>query len=288
MSHKEKFAEIISLQLQFNDLTTPHWVEKANSQEYHYRTAACQEVAEVQKGFGFAWWKPSEKNAQEVLSEMVDTGHLLISMNMAAMFLEAKDATEVVDVLSSRIASRFEQASSAISGSEFSDTEMRTAMCNLMHTVAGRPFAEIWPAYFEALLKLNMFDQFFDQFKAKNQLNLFRFARGYQEGTYQKDWYSQSGKMSDSLIVLQFTCLNGYDSVALATYMQDMYDYAQQQASMPEVSVAESAQEKVQEEAPVQEESPVQSMDLQDLQEAVKDEPVKADAAIQVTRNKKR
>lgn len=200
MDCKNQLVEIINLQRKFNDTTTPDWIEKAKNGDYWYSLALCQEVAELQQVYGFAWWKPSETNINQFHAELIDVAHLLISYNLSRIADVASSIDEAVNVLSERIYSRYLEVSTIEIAK--SKNAVKASLLSLMASVCDIPFSSMWINFFRIMQETGMdFDKFIKHFKAKNALNVFRFNNNYADGSYIKQWSSGESKISDSQFV---------------------------------------------------------------------------------------
>lgn len=221
MDYKNQLAEIINLQRNFNQTTTPDWIEKAKNGDYWYSLALCQEVAELQQVYGFAWWKPSDTHINKFHAELIDVAHLLISHNLSRIVDEASSIDEAVTVLAERIQSRYLEVSTM----ELSDSknEVKASLLSLMASVCGNSFSSMWVDFFRIMQETGMdFEKFIKHFKAKNALNVFRFHNNYADGSYVKQWGNGESKISDSQFVFDHVEKHGLPN-DLPVFLKESY-----------------------------------------------------------------
>lgn len=224
MDYKNQLAEIINLQRKFNDTTTPNWIEKAKNGEYWYSLALCQEVAELQQVYGFAWWKPSETNINQFHAELIDVAHLLISYNLSRIVDEANSIDEALTVLAERINSRYFE----ISTIEISESKnaVKASLLSLMASVCDSSFSSMWVDFFRIMRETGMdFEKFIKHFKAKNALNVFRFNNNYSDGSYIKQWSNGDSKISDSQFVFDHVEKHGLPN-DMQSFLKESYEKA--------------------------------------------------------------
>lgn len=184
---KEQLKQIVGLQNNLNLLINPNWVDNALDETYDYRTAASQELAEAVESFGFAWWTVRKLDMQNVLTELVDAMHFIISQHIAVVRHQCATDEELADLLATRIEQRYHEVDQEPVESE---VEVRRLLRKLQSAINVSEMPEVWSKFFAVTKALSFSaDHLCARYIAKNLLNSFRQANGYRQGEYRKHWY---------------------------------------------------------------------------------------------------
>ena len=144
----------------------PHWRRRAESGELRFRLAMKMEVAELIDHMHWKWWKaPIPEDKLKCQLEIVDIWHFFLSDTMAADF-DVNIMTE--DILGFV---------------PYEDVVDPVAVAaNIFAINASWPLFQLTHMFFDS------FKELYVQYIGKNTLNTFRYANGYKEGTYVKQW----------------------------------------------------------------------------------------------------
>lgn len=225
-----------------NARLTPDWAK----QGWAYYRAAWIEFAEAMGHMNWSWWKAgsygnpmNEGQRAQFRLEMVDILHFGLSMHLVSVDVLAARAGEdrageVVGYLCDTYINEFSATNKAL---DIAD-EIENLVCTLIRQtrfdVAG--FARICKAVDLTLPQLLLY------YFAKGELNKFRWANGYKEGTYIKQWPATDGtrKMVEDNEVLTATVetlLQTFDENELLMRMRDelpqRYIYSSLQDAYP-------------------------------------------------------
>ena len=156
-----------AMQRRHNEQIHPQWAD----QGHEYYRAVWVECAELMDHFGWKWWKRHAPDRDQVVLEIVDIWHFGLSELLRA------------DAVNESLARRMHSALAEPPGLEF-----RLAVEVLARSsLAARGF-DIG-AFAGVMRALPLaFDELYEVYVAKNVLNVFRQANGYQTGDYRKVW----------------------------------------------------------------------------------------------------
>jgi len=188
---------MLELQDAMNTRINSAWRQAGNE---WYR-AIWIECAEMLDHYGWKWWKHQEPDMEQVILEIVDIWHFILSD-----LLEASGDT-------GDIASNIE----AIMQSSCETMEIPVAIETLAGNTLSHHHADV-----EAFVKLMAaadltLDDLYRGYIGKNVLNFFRQDHGYKQGTYQKLW----GGREDNEYLVETAAALDADST---TFQQDLYD----------------------------------------------------------------
>lgn len=130
------------------------------------------ECGEMLDHYGWKWWKHQEPDMEQVVLEIVDIWHFVLSS-----LLEHQQDKEAIA-----------QQLSLSFNSDHSGLSIPEAIENLASATLNSRQAEI-PAFFELMAVAGLsLDDLYRSYIGKNVLNFFRQDHGYKDGTYQKLW----------------------------------------------------------------------------------------------------
>lgn len=172
---------MIGLQDALNSKINPNWTVAHDN----WMLAGAMELMEGIDHHGWRWWKKQEQNIPLLQNELVDYWHFVLSRSIIdsegdhgkALYFLTPTSYKPHDVFT------FDDKGYVIA--EMSTVEKLFALSALA-------FSNRFEFYlFESLMKdvgLD-WDNLFNQYIAKNVLNIFRQDHGYKEGTYLKIWF---------------------------------------------------------------------------------------------------
>lgn len=168
---------MLSLQDQMNYIVHPEW----KAQNFDWKLAASQEVAEFADHIGWKWWKKTEPNYAQAKMEIVDIWHFALS-HWKEFGYEKADVEGFLGTvkhdfkvdLSLNQAVRW--AYEALNTTDYHDLTGYEDFSVALHCLHGTVGINLSGA------------QVFNLYLAKWALNFVRQARGYKEGTYEKTW----------------------------------------------------------------------------------------------------
>lgn len=175
MLTKEMCYEMLVLQDRMNAKVNPAWQE-AN---YRWTDAIMVEAVEAIEHYGWKWWKKQVPDIEQTQMELVDIWHFMLS----AFMVGDPDATldQLAKTLADNIAA-IEMPIDKIKESGFVRC-MREVIS--MSAQGGVNAVE----FFYGMAALNFsHEELYQQYIAKNVLNMFRQDHGYKDGTYKKIW----------------------------------------------------------------------------------------------------
>lgn len=175
MTNIEKMKEMLEMQELLNSSLHPEW----KTQPWSMQEAMMVEVAELLTEMGYKWWKAQTIDYDKVRSELVDIWHFILNINLV-------NGTEkaLLDDLEMNISrSMFENE---IGGY----TDAQTREMTMQWLIQGINYNDFSiQTFFSICLNYGMqFDDIYWVYMFKNILNKFRWANGYKEGTYVKEW----------------------------------------------------------------------------------------------------
>ena len=165
---QQKLLKMLELQDAMNSRINESWREAGNE---WYR-AVWVECAEMLDHYGWKWWKHQKPDMDQVILEIVDIWHFVLSD-----LLEKQPSAH-------QIAEHLQAAFDAPS----EETGIRQAIETLAEKTLVHKSADV--AAFVGLMnavELSL-DELYRGYIGKNVLNFFRQDHGYKEGTYQKLW----------------------------------------------------------------------------------------------------
>ena len=164
---REKIKEMLNLQNKINEKVHPHWRE----QNFEWYRAIWVECAELLDHYGWKWWKKQSPNQAQIELELVDIWHFGLSILLSNYDIEKSISLISEGMIDQRGSGKFRE-----NLEDFTSTTLQTRSFDLkgfnqvMNDV-GLTFEKLYVGYI-----------------SKNVLNSFRQDKGYQAGTYIKDW----------------------------------------------------------------------------------------------------
>lgn len=179
-----------------NSRINPDWRTAGNE---WYR-ATWIECAEMLDHYGWKWWKHQQPDMEQVILEIVDIWHFILSD-----LLESQpDAGLIADQLLGYFDQQHEQQ------------DIRLAIESLARQTLDQKAAAV-QEFIELLAAVSLnLDDLYRGYIGKNVLNFFRQDHGYKQGTYQKVW----GGREDNEYLVETAEQLDTDS---PTFQQDLY-----------------------------------------------------------------
>ncbi|NNJ91635.1 MAG: dUTP diphosphatase [Gammaproteobacteria bacterium] len=194
---KNKIIKMLELQDAMNTRINPEWRQAGNE---WYR-AIWIECAEMLDHYGWKWWKHQEPDMAQVILEIVDIWHFILSD-----LLETSGDTD-------DIASHIE----TIMQSSCETTDIPAAIEILAGNTLGHRHADV-EAFVQLMLVADLtLDDLYRGYIGKNVLNFFRQDHGYKQGTYEKLW----GGREDNEYLVETAADLDTDS---PSFQQDLYE----------------------------------------------------------------
>lgn len=188
MLSKEKLVIMLTLQNKMNSIVNPSWLVAG----YNWMLAGALEIAEAIDHHGWKWWKKQTPNMQMFQNELVDYIHFVLSEVYVRTQGDIAAAIEYIiqdaRPVSERIAgiTLLGKLQYLLSASAAGQTSI-----NLLHSCMHSADMS-W-------------DDMFEQYIAKNALNIFRQKHGYKDGSYVKTWYDGAEDNVHMLAIMR-TC----------------------------------------------------------------------------------
>lgn len=164
---REKIKEMLDLQNKINEKVHPHWRE----QNFEWYRAIWVECAELLDHYGWKWWKKQNPNQAQIELELVDIWHFGLSILLSKYDIE-KSISLISEVMTDQRGSgKFRENLEDFTSNTLQTRSFDLKRFNQVMNDVGLTFEKLYVGYI-----------------SKNVLNSFRQDKGYQAGTYLKDW----------------------------------------------------------------------------------------------------
>ena len=164
---REKIKEMLDLQNKINEKVHPHWRE----QNFEWYRAIWVECAELLDHYGWKWWKKQSPNQAQIELELVDIWHFGLSILLSNYDIE-KSISLISEVMTDQRGSgKFRENLEDFTSNTLQTRSFDLKRFNQVMNDVGLTFEKLYVGYI-----------------SKNVLNSFRQDKGYQTGTYIKDW----------------------------------------------------------------------------------------------------
>ena len=164
---REKIKEMLDLQNKINEKVHPHWRE----QNFEWYRAIWVECAELLDHYGWKWWKKQNPNQAQIELELVDIWHFGLSILLSKYDIE-KSISLISEVMTDQRGSgKFRENLEDFTSNTLQTRSFDLKGFNQVMNDVGLTFEKLYVGYI-----------------SKNVLNSFRQDKGYQAGTYIKDW----------------------------------------------------------------------------------------------------
>jgi len=194
---KQKLLKMLELQDAMNTRINSDWRSAGNE---WYR-AVWIECAEMLDHYGWKWWKHQEPDMEQVILEIVDIWHFILS--------DLLEKTNSVDDLANELANHFQDKAAS--------SEIRQAIELLAEKTLVNKTADV-SAFVSLMQAADLdLDALYRGYIGKNVLNFFRQDHGYKNGTYQKLW---AGKEDNEYLVEAAAQLDTDSN----EFQQELYD----------------------------------------------------------------
>ena len=188
---------MLELQDAMNARINPEWRQAGNE---WYR-AIWIECAEMLDHYGWKWWKHQEPDMEQVILEIVDIWHFILS--------DLLESSENTDTIASNI--------ETIMQSSRETADIPAAIETLAGNTLSHRHADVEAFAERRRAAGGALDDLYRGYSGKNVLNFFRQDHGYKQGTYQKLW----GGREDNEYLVETAASLDADSPA---FQQDLYD----------------------------------------------------------------
>ena len=164
---REKIKEMLDLQNKINEKVHPHWRE----QNFEWYRAIWVECAELLDHYGWKWWKKQSPNQAQIELELVDIWHFGLSILLSNYDIEKSISLISEGMIDQRGAGKFRENLEDFTSNTLQTRSFDLKRFNQVMNDVGLTFEKLYVGYI-----------------SKNVLNSFRQDKGYQAGTYIKDW----------------------------------------------------------------------------------------------------
>lgn len=181
--YTEKFNECLLMQDKFNSIVNPEW----KTAGYPFRRAAWIETAELIDHLGYKWWKHTVPNEKQVLLEVVDIFHFVLSDcildNIDGVALSGYALQTCSFNTNEYGIKQCEYFVKTCIDDEIPMFVRSVAYFNMVHSL-GIDIADVLKYYF-----------------GKSALNIFRQEHGYKDGSYRKMWKMDTDMEEDNVVL---------------------------------------------------------------------------------------
>ena len=164
---REKIKEMLDLQNKINEKVHPHWRE----QNFEWYRAIWVECAELIDHYGWKWWKKQSPNQAQIELELVDIWHFGLSILLSNYDVEKSISLISEGMIDQRGSGKFRENLEDFTTNTLQTRSFDLKRFNQVMNDVGLTFEKLYVGYI-----------------SKNVLNSFRQDKGYQAGTYIKDW----------------------------------------------------------------------------------------------------
>lgn len=164
---REKIKEMLDLQNKINEKVHPHWRE----QNFEWYRAIWVECAELLDHYGWKWWKKQSPNQAQIELELVDIWHFGLSILLSNYDIEKSISLISEGMIDQRGSGKFRENLEDFTSNTLQTRSFDLKRFNQVMNDVGLTFEKLYVGYI-----------------SKNVLNSFRQDKGYQAGTYIKDW----------------------------------------------------------------------------------------------------
>ena len=164
---REKIKEMLDLQNKINEKVHPHWRE----QNFEWYRAIWVECAELLDHYGWKWWKKQSPNQAQIELELVDIWHFGLSILLSNYDIEKSISLISEGMIDQRGSGKFRENLEDFTSNTLQTQSFDLKRFNQVINDVGLTFEKLYVGYI-----------------SKNVLNSFRQDKGYQAGTYIKDW----------------------------------------------------------------------------------------------------
>jgi len=164
---REKIKEMLDLQNKINEKVHPHWRE----QNFEWYRAIWVECAELLDHYGWKWWKKQSPNQAQIELELVDIWHFGLSILLSNYDIEKSISLISEGMIDQRGSGKFRENLEDFTSNTLQTRSFDLKKFNQVMNDVGLTFEKLYVGYI-----------------SKNVLNSFRQDKGYQAGTYIKDW----------------------------------------------------------------------------------------------------
>lgn len=164
---REKIKEMLDLQNKINEKVHPNWRE----QNFEWYRAIWVECAELLDHYGWKWWKKQSPNQAQIELELVDIWHFGLSILLSNYDIEKSISLISEGMIDQKGSEKFRENLEDFTSNTLQTRSFDLKRFNQVMNDVGLTFEKLYVGYI-----------------SKNVLNSFRQDKGYQAGTYIKDW----------------------------------------------------------------------------------------------------
>lgn len=214
---KKLVESMFTLQDDFNKKVHPEWIK----QGYAYGDAIWVECAEMMDHLGYKWWKHQEPDIDQVIMEMVDIWHFIMS---DIMVMSSEGFTQSMEIEFNSISNLVAEIETDFVILDIDEIKDYTSL--IVHSATHPDPYDSYPdleAFFAIWYGLGkQFEDLYKMYIGKNALNIFRQNNGYKDGSYVKLW---SGKEDNEYLTyfLKTATVSGNLMDDVVHFLQDCY-----------------------------------------------------------------
>lgn len=194
---EQQILAMMNMQDELNQRINKDWI----NQRWDFGVAVADECMEALGHIGWKWWKDAasykagitQHNLRQFQLELIDMWHFALSMGLEESHFDKKDRWVIATEAAEYLTGCYEDMEQTIlSGTEL-EKDPQVWLKNIMSTATSSDveFAGSFDmASFYMLMCLANLDgdELYNIYTGKFALNKFRYANGYAEGIYLKNW----------------------------------------------------------------------------------------------------
>lgn len=186
----KQILAMLQLQDKMNCVVNPDW----RAANYKWTRAILVETVEAIDYCGWPWWKKQAANKPQLVLELVDIFHFLLSALIEKSQADQAGSEYQLNMLANSIATQIacsRQYQDSVHFNAATHDLVRLNLTETLELMAGMAACgKISVRVFDACIEKAEFDwqSLYASYIGKNCLNLLRQQHGYKTGSYIKDW----------------------------------------------------------------------------------------------------
>lgn len=178
----EQAKQMLALQQKMNATVNENWLTAG----YPFLRAVVVEVGEALEHLGWKWWKKQEPDTAQVIVELIDILHFMLSHELVQNNgdIDAAAGSIVASCAKGMHSIEFDGREHPLTGDPRSLLELLAGLASVRRN-------ELCVLQACLVAMSITWDEAYVQYVSKNVLNIFRQDNGYKGGTYVKDWFGQ-------------------------------------------------------------------------------------------------
>jgi len=184
MQGKEMLGIMLIEQDELNSRLSEKWYLE---ESFLYHRAVFMELAELMDCFNWEWWKKKKEDKENVIIELIDIWHFLMSWVLKQEYYQSTDKN--MDMVVDKIYYTYKLVKSNFDKNNCSKDFILDLIEETMKYALDYDLYRTTKNFFELLLCIGLsIGDLFKYYIAKKTLNKFRWAMSYKHGTYNKMW----------------------------------------------------------------------------------------------------